>query len=317
MNPNLNPNNLNNIDRDGYKQNKQISHISGPIKLDEQGNAIGAPIKRSVIESTKVKKEAKELDRSTFVFLIVMLIIVGVFVEFLIMYVLPMRLKLEEASKTTTTTTTTEVSMFKIAAFRGAILENGKDLTPELVNNTKTIQVDTDKILRVENQTWSLDFYMNDTKFASGTMMEATYGLVDDLVIFVIHHGPVRAKELIAIDSNGLVKLQISNVNNIAGMAIDNVSFNGTGIVLDASRVYGNQVITGGSLGETTGVDICNTEALKNGKIYDTSYATVTYSIGYNSTLLKFTDPQKISGLSIAEYKEQNKYCSETPDQTN
>lgn len=314
----MNPNNLNNIDKEGVTNHKQINNISGPIRLDEHGRAIDAPIKRTTIESTKKQeKELKELDRSTFIFLLVMLVIVGVLVVFVSRYVLPRKINLE-GNKTTTEATTEDVSMFKIYSFSEGLLENGKDMTPSNTGNKKIV-IDTNKTLYIVNKNMMLNLYMNvepDSEnaepFATVAQLDAHYAMVDDTVIFTIRKGQVRATQLLGIDSKGEVKLDVYDVNDIEGLVVDSVSVKGSGLYVKASRVYKDQVITSSQVvGETSGINVCDKKALEKVGIYDTSYSVATFVIGYNSARHKFEEPKKVSAELLSEYIANNNYCLE------
>ncbi len=313
----MNPNDLRNLDKEGRTTNNKINRVSGPIKLDEHGNAIGAPVERKEIGSTKVKKtrEVKELDRSTFVFILVMLSILGVLGIFVIKYVVPTKINTKDNDKSTTTT---EASMYKIEFFKGALLENGKRLSYDTTKD-KVIELENKGKLKIENKTWSLQLSMEveneegvveDKVFATDVKyVEPTFAYVGDYAIFEVKYGNNRATEVIAVDAKGNVGLKVYNVNNIAGLVIEDVTFNGTGIYLNASRVYENKIITSANIGEDTGVDICDKEKLKDANLYGSSYATATYSIGFKSDTQEFDIPQRVESKTINEYIKEHGLC--------
>ena len=313
----MNPNDLRNMDKEGNTSNKQITRASGPIRLDEHGNAIGAPVERKTIGSTKVKRKTKELDRSTFIFILVMLSIVGVLAIFIIKFVLPERIVNKPGE---TTTTTTEPSMYKIEFFKGALLENGKQLSYENTKD-KEIQLENGGILKIENKTWTLDLAMRyldenqeyqDVVFAKDVKyVEPTFAYVGDYAVFIVKYGNNRATEIIGVDPKGKVGLKVYNVNNIPGLVVEDVSFVGTGIYVKASRVHDNIVVTSPVYGQDTGVDICDTEKLKDAKIYDSSYAKASFSIGFRTEKQEFEAPQRLEVETIKEYIKNNNLCKD------
>ena len=113
--------------------------------------------------------------------------------------------------------------MYKIEFFKGALLENGKQLSYENTKD-KEIQLENGGILKIENKTWTLDLAMRyldenqeyqDVVFATDVKyVEPTFAYVGDYAVFVVKYGNNRATEIIGVDPKGKVGLKVYNVNN-------------------------------------------------------------------------------------------------------
>lgn len=228
-----------------------------------------------------------EKDSSTIIFIIVILIILASFLFFLIYVYKPNNYY---AKPSTSTTTSSQNYYFEIIDI------NDVDISFEI---EKSVNDHFKLALRKNND--KFDIVVNDKIVAVSNTLYNKVAIVDD-ILFIYLKGEPRQNRLIGISSDSEILINMTNIENVSGMAITDVVFNPDSINVIASRVYNNKLILSNNFGDVNGTDICNSKDVKDLLI------SANYELSYKGNK-KFNDLVKVSGIGIKEYIEKNNLC--------
>lgn len=228
-----------------------------------------------------------EKDSSTIIFITVILIILASFLFFLIYVYKPNNYY---AKPSTSTTTSSQNYYFEIIDI------NDVDISFEI---EKSVNDHFKLALRKNNG--KFDIVVNDKIVAVSNTLYNKVAVVDD-ILFIYLKGEPRQNRLIGISSDSEILINMTNIENVSGMAITDVVFNPDSINVIASRVYNNKLILSNNFGDVNGTDICNSKDVKDLLI------SANYELSYKGNK-KFNDLVKVSGIGIKEYIEKNNLC--------
>lgn len=285
------------MNNDDLPKVKQINRLAKVIKIDENGNVKESneilpeeTIKSSNVENLEnIQSKNVYHDSSTAIFITVILIIIACFAFFIVYIYLPNNYHgITGDEKTTTKTQEYYFDIFDLS-------DNDIDFQTEVKVNDKFT-------LKVEDLNDKKNIKINDVNVATANKIYKKASVVDNILfIFLINNEP-RQNRIIGLSSEGKIVADISSIKSVAGMSIDNVVFNPTGITLIASRVYNNKLILSSNFGDVNGSDICNSASSEE------MLATGNFEVSYKGNN-ELSDAKKISGETIKEYVINNNMC--------
>ena len=265
----------NNQVNNGPTPNQQINRVATPIQVsntnntgvsqEKVNNTLNAiPPKKERPKQVKTKKVDTH-DPTNALFVTILLIIFACLVAFLGLYIVPKYLDNRSRDYTYNDgeeITTTQVVNNQINTLK---LSDNKYINVDSTFNVKEMFV-----LGLVGNGTNFDLYVNNKKISSCDYMLSTVGVVDDVLIIAIKNNAIRTTKLYAITKDGEIILDIYALDS--GMVLnddDFVVFNSISLVLLASRVVDNNLITENTFGLSTGLNLCSEELMSGKNITD------------------------------------------------
>lgn len=286
------------MNNDELPKVKQINRIAKVIKVDEFGNVKESnetlpeePIKNENVEKLdNIQDENFSHDSSTAIFITVILIIIACVAFFIVYIYLPNNYHGITGNEETPTTKNQEY-YFDIID----LSDNDIDFQTEMKINDKFM-------LKVEDLNAKKNIKVNDFIIATANKIYKKVSIVDNILFMFLINNEPRQNRVIGVTADGKILADISSIQKMSGMSVNEVIFNPTGITLMASRIYNNKLILSSNFGDVNGSDICNSSTSEE------MLATGKFEINYKGNN-KLSDAKKISGETIKEYVKSNNMC--------
>ena len=286
------------MNNDELPKVKQINRIAKVIKVDEFGNVKESneilpeePIKNENVEKLdNIQDKNVSHDSSTAIFITVILIIIACVAFFIVYIYLPNNYHGVSGNEGTPTTKTPEYyfDIFDLS-------DNDIDFQTEVKLNDKFT-------LKVEDLNAKKNIKVNDFIIATANKVYKKAAIVDNILFMFLINNKPRQNRVIGVTADGKILADISSIQKMSGMSVNEVIFNPTGITLMASRIYNNKLILSSNFGDVNGSDICNSSTSEE------MLATGKFEINYKGNN-KLSDAKKISGETIKEYVKNNNMC--------
>lgn len=286
------------MNNDDLPKVKQINRIAKVIKVDESGNVKESneilpeePIKNENVEKLEsIQDKNVSHDSSTAIFITVILIIIACVAFFIVYIYLPNNYHGITGNEETPTTKTQEYYFDLI------------DLSDNDIDFQTEIKINDKFMLKVEDLNAKKNIKVNDFIIATANKVYKKAAIVDNILFMFLINNEPRQNRVIGVTADGKILADISSIQKMSGMSVNEVIFNPTGITLMASRIYNNKLILSSNFGDVNGSDICNSSTSEE------MLATGKFEINYKGNN-KLSDAKKISGETIKEYVKNNNMC--------
>lgn len=286
------------MNNDELPKVKQINRIAKVIKVDEFGNVKESneilpeePIKNENVEKLdNIQDKNVSHDSSTAIFITVILIIIACVAFFIVYIYLPNNYHGITGNEETPTTKTQEYYFDLI------------DLSDNDIDFQTEIKINDKFMLKVEDLNAKKNIKVNDFIIATANKIYKKAAIVDNILFMFLINNEPRQNRVIGVTADGKILADISSIQKMSGMSVNEVIFNPTGITLMASRIYNNKLILSSNFGDVNGSDICNSSTSEE------MLATGKFEINYKGNN-KLSDAKKISGETIKEYVKNNNMC--------
>lgn len=286
------------MNNDELPKVKQINRTAKVIKVDEFGNVKESnetlpeePIKNENVEKLdNIQDKNFSHDSSTAIFITVILIIIACVAFFIVYIYLPNNYHGITGNEEIPTTKPQEY-YFDIVD----LSDNDIDFQTEMKINDKFM-------LKVEDLNAKKNIKVNDFIIATANKIYKKVSIVDNILFMFLINNEPRQNRVIGVTADGKILADISSIQKMSGMSVNEVIFNPTGITLMASRIYNNKLILSSNFGDVNGFDICNSSTSEE------MLATGEFEINYKGNN-KLSDAKKISGETIKEYVNNNNMC--------
>lgn len=286
------------MNNDELPKVKQINRIAKVIKVDEFGNVKESneilpeePIKNENVEKLEsIQDKNVSHDSSTAIFITVILIIIACVAFFIVYIYLPNNYHGITGNEETPTTKTQEYYFDLI------------DLSDNDIDFQTEIKINDKFMLKVEDLNAKKNIKVNDFIIATANKIYKKAAIVDNILFMFLINNEPRQNRVIGVTADGKILADISSIQKMSGMSVNEVIFNPTGITLMASRIYNNKLILSSNFGDVNGSDICNSSTSEE------MLATGKFEINYKGNN-KLSDAKKISGETIKEYVKNNNMC--------
>lgn len=286
------------MNNDELPKVKQINRIAKVIKVDEFGNVKESneilpeePIKNENVEKLEsIQDKNVSHDSSTAIFITVILIIIACVAFFIVYIYLPNNYHGITGIEETPTTKTQEYYFDLI------------DLSDNDIDFQTEIKINDKFMLKVEDLNAKKNIKVNDFIIATANKIYKKAAIVDNILFMFLINNEPRQNRVIGVTADGKILADISSIQKMSGMSVNEVIFNPTGITLMASRIYNNKLILSSNFGDVNGSDICNSSTSEE------MLATGKFEINYKGNN-KLSDAKKISGETIKEYVKNNNMC--------
>ena len=286
------------MNNDELPKVKQINRIAKVIKVDEFGNVKESneilpeePIKNENVEKLEsIQDKNVSHDSSTAIFITVILIIIACVAFFIVYIYLPNNYHGITGNEETPTTRTQEYYFDLI------------DLSDNDIDFQTEIKINDKFMLKVEDLNAKKNIKVNDFIIATANKVYKKAAIVDNILFMFLINNEPRQNRVIGVTADGKILADISSIQKMSGMSVNEVIFNPTGITLMASRIYNSKLILSSNFGDVNGSDICNSSTSEE------MLATGKFEINYKGNN-KLSDAKKISGETIKEYVKNNNMC--------
>lgn len=286
------------MNNDDLPKVKQINRIAKVIKVDEFGNVKESnetlpeePIKNENVEKLEsIQDKNVSHDSSTAIFITVILIIIACVAFFIVYIYLPNNYHGITGNEETPTTKTQEYYFDLI------------DLSDNDIDFQTEIKINDKFMLKVEDLNAKKNIKVNDFIIATANKVYKKAAIVDNILFMFLINNEPRQNRVIGVTADGKILADISSIQKMSGMSVNEVIFNPTGITLIASRIYNSKLILSSNFGDVNGSDICNSSTSEE------MLATGKFEINYKGNN-KLSDAKKISGETIKEYVKNNNMC--------
>ncbi len=286
------------MNNDELPKVKQINRIAKVIKVDEFGNVKESnetlpeePIKNENVEKLEsIQDKNVSHDSSTAIFITVILIIIACVAFFIVYIYLPNNYHGITGNEETPTTKTQEYYFDLI------------DLSDNDIDFQTEIKINDKFMLKVEDLNAKKNIKVNDFIIATANKVYKKAAIVDNILFMFLINNEPRQNRVIGVTADGKILADISSIQKMSGMSVNEVIFNPTGITLIASRIYNSKLILSSNFGDVNGSDICNSSTSEE------MLATGKFEINYKGNN-KLSDAKKISGETIKEYVKNNNMC--------
>ena len=286
------------MNNDELPKVKQINRIAKVIKVDEFGNVKESneilpeePIKNENVEKLEsIQDKNVSHDSSTAIFITVILIIIACVAFFIVYIYLPNNYHGITGNEETPTTKTPEYYFDLI------------DLSDNDIDFQTEIKINDKFMLKVEDLNAKKNIKVNDFIIATANKIYKKAAIVDNILFMFLINNEPRQNRVIGVTADGKILADISSIQKMSGMSVNEVIFNPTGITLMASRIYNSKLILSSNFGDVNGSDICNSSTSEE------MLATGKFEINYKGNN-KLSDAKKISGETIKEYVKNNNMC--------
>lgn len=286
------------MNNDELPKVKQINRIAKVIKVDKFGNVKESneilpeePIKNENVEKLESIQDKNVFhDSSTAIFITVILIIIACVAFFIVYIYLPNNYHGITGNEETPTTKTQEYYFDLI------------DLSDNDIDFQTEIKINDKFMLKVEDLNAKKNIKVNDFIIATANKVYKKAAIVDNILFMFLINNEPRQNRVIGVTADGKILADISSIQKMSGMSVNEVIFNPTGITLMASRIYNSKLILSSNFGDVNGSDICNSSTSEE------MLATGKFEINYKGNN-KLSDAKKISGETIKEYVKHNNMC--------
>ena len=286
------------MNNDDLPKVKQINRIAKVIKVDEFGNVKESnetlpeePIKNENVEKLEsIQDKNVSHDSSTAIFITVILIIIACVAFFIVYIYLPNNYHGITGNEETPTTKTQEYYFDLI------------DLSDNDIDFQTEIKINDKFMLKVEDLNAKKNIKVNDFIIATANKVYKKAAIVDNILFMFLINNEPRQNRVIGVTADGKILADISSIQKMSGMSVNEVIFNPTGITLIASRIYNSKLILSSNFGDVNGSDICNSSTSEE------MLATGKFEINYKGNN-KLSDAKIISGETMKEYVKNNNMC--------